>query len=76
MTVEAASLPVEAHLIAVEATDMPLEAMDHLEHSNFGLKASVCRTFFKRLSNVSQTLITLGYFKQASMERCPNAPTR
>ena len=30
---EAPEMTVEAHLIAVEANDMPLEAMDHLERS-------------------------------------------
>ena len=33
MTVEAAFSTVKAHLMAVEATNMPVEAMDHLEHS-------------------------------------------
>ena len=33
ITVEAAFLPVKAHLMAVEAADMPVEAMDHLEHN-------------------------------------------
>ena len=31
MTVEAASLPVKAPLMAVEVANMPVEAMDHLE---------------------------------------------
>ena len=34
MTVEAAFLPVEAPLMADEAANMPIEAMDYLEHSN------------------------------------------
>ena len=34
MTVEAACLPVKAPLMAVEAANMPVEAMDHLEHSS------------------------------------------
>ena len=33
MTAEAAFLPVKAPLMAVEAANMPVEAMDHLEHS-------------------------------------------
>ena len=33
MTIEAAFLPVKAPLMAVEVASMPVEAMDHLEHS-------------------------------------------
>ena len=40
MTVEAALLPVAVHLIAVEATDMPVEAMDHIEHNTSNSIAS------------------------------------